>query len=94
VKRITIIGLVFCFYVFLGFAFAAQCQAEEYYTYKDPNGTLVISNKMPPSGSIVLKRHELPDTPDAQTQAQQSQEGGDTQLNENAERSAKPSKDK
>jgi hypothetical protein len=90
VKTITTIALVFSFSLFLGLALATQGQAEEHYIYKDPHGNLVISNKLPPTGSIVLKRHELPEATDLQVQ--QSQESSDTPLNGPSEGSAKPSK--
>ena len=67
-------------------------QAEEFYAYKDPHGNLVISNKLPPTGIIVLKRYELPQATDPQVQ--QPQEGSDTQQNAHSEDSAKPSKNK
>jgi hypothetical protein len=91
VKNVTTIGLVFGFFLFLGLALATRSQAEEYYTYKDPHGNLVISNKLPPTGSIVLKRYELPQ---ADPQVQPSQETSDTKLNGESEGSAKPSKNK
>jgi hypothetical protein len=91
-KNVTSIGLVFCFYLFWGLAVATQGQAEEYYTYKDPHGNLVISNKLPPTGSIVLKRQELPEAADPQVQ--QTQEGSNTQLNGPSEGSATPPKNK
>jgi Domain of unknown function (DUF4124) len=92
VKTFTTFGLGFCLSLLLGLALAPQGQAKEYYTYKDPRGDLVISNKVPPTGSIVLKRHELPEATDSQVQ--QPQEGGDTQINGQSEGSDKPSKNK
>jgi hypothetical protein len=92
VKTVTRIGLVFCFSLFLGLALAPQGQAEEFYAYKDPHGNLVISNKLPPTGSIVLKRYELPEANDPQIQ--QRHEGSDTQLNGKSEDRAKPSQNK
>jgi hypothetical protein len=71
------VGILF-FCVF-GSRLATPGQAEEFYAYKDPHGNLVISNKLPPTGSIVLKRYELPQATDPQVQ--QPHEGGDTQLN-------------
>lgn len=91
-KIVTTIGLVFCFYVFLGLTLAGQGQAEEYYKYKDPHGNLVISNKPPPPGSNVLRKLDLPEANDPQVQ--QLQEGNDTELNGHSEGSAKPSKNK
>jgi hypothetical protein len=92
VKNITTIGLLFGFSLFLGLGLATRGQAEEFYAYKDPHGNLVISNKLPPTGSIVLKRYELPQATDPQVQ--QPHEGSDTRLNELSEDSAKPSKNK
>jgi len=89
VKTATIFGLVFCL---LGFALATQGQAAEYYSYRDPDGRLVISNKPPPPGSWVLRKLELPETADAQVQ--QPQAGDDTQLNEQSEGSEQLSKNK
>jgi len=91
-KNVTTIGLLFGFSLFLGLAAAPQGQAEEHYIYKDPHGNLVISNKLPPTGTIVLKRYELPQATDPQVQ--QPHEGGDTQLNGSSEDPAKPSKNK
>jgi hypothetical protein len=87
VKIITTIALVFSFSLFLDLALVTQGQAEEYYIYKDSHGNLVISNKLPPTGSIIIKRHELP-------QVQESREGGEPQLKGSTENSAKPSKRK
>ena len=91
-KNVTTIGLLFGFFLFLGLGLATPGQAEEFYAYKDPHGNLVISNKLPPTGSVVLKRYELPQATDSQVQ--QSQEGSDTKLNGHSEDSAKPSKNK
>lgn len=84
-KTFRIFRLGFCLSLFLGLALATQGHAEEFYTYKDPHGNLVISNKLPPTGSIVLRRQELPEV-------QQPQEGNATPLNGQSERSAKPPK--
>jgi|GEM_PF-3460133 len=40
-----------------------QVLAADYYTYCDPDGRLVISNKKPPEGSKIIKKQQLPDTP-------------------------------
>jgi hypothetical protein len=87
VKTITKFGLVFGLFVFLGLALAAQGRAEEFYTYRDPHGNLVISNKPPPPGSKILKRQNLHEATDAEPA-----EGGDAQPNGRPEGSAKPSK--
>ena len=86
-KTTTTLALLFCFSLLL----APQGQAEEYYRYRDPDGRLVISNKPPPPGSIVLKRYELTEAADPQVQ---SPEGGNTQLNGTADGSTQPSKNK
>lgn len=39
--------------------------AADYFTYYDPAGKLVISNKEPPPGSKIIKKQDLPD--DAET---------------------------
>jgi hypothetical protein len=38
--------------------------AGDYYTYKDPNGKLVISNYAPPQGSNVIKKETLSEVTD------------------------------
>ncbi|HZD42245.1 MAG TPA: hypothetical protein VE131_16095 [Terriglobales bacterium] len=38
--------------------------AGDYYTYKDPNGKLVISNYVPPQGSDVIKKEALSEVTD------------------------------
>ena len=91
-KNVTTIGLIFGFSLFLGLGLVTRGQAEEFYAYKDPHGNLVISNKLPPTGSIVLKRYELPQVTDPQVQ--QPQEGSDTLLNGRSEDPSKPSKNK
>ena len=91
-KNVTTIGLLFGFSLFLGLGLATRGQAEEFYAYKDPHGNLVISNKLPPTGSIVLKRYELPQATDPQVQ--QPHEGADTLLNGRSEDPPKPSKNK
>jgi hypothetical protein len=42
--------IVFWLYLVLGPALPSMGQAEEYYTYRDPTGKLVISNKPFPPG--------------------------------------------
>ena len=88
-KSATIFGFVFCL---LGFTLATQSQAAEYYSYRDPDGRLVISNRPPPSRSLVLRKLELPESADPQVQ--QPQENDDRQLNGQSEGSAKQSNDK
>ena len=60
----SFLSLAMCFFLFLGMAPAAQVMAEEYYTYQDANGKLVISNKKPPPGSKIIKKQDLPDLAD------------------------------
>jgi hypothetical protein len=73
VKLALISAVVACL---IGLA-APNSRAEEYYIYKSPHGRLVISNKPPPAGSDVLRKLELPETPDAE--AQSGQESGNAQ---------------
>ena len=91
-KNVKTIGLLFGFSLFLGLGLATRGQAEEFYAYRDPHGNLVISNKSPPTGSIVLKRYELLQAPDPQVQ--RPHEGSDTQRNGLSEDPAKPSKNR
>lgn len=86
-KIVTTIGLVFCFYLFLGLVLATQGQAEDHYIYKDPRGLLVISNKPPPSGSNVLRKLDL-----TEGLVQQPQQAGDSQPSGRSDGSAKQSK--
>ena len=91
-KTLTRIGLVFCLYLFFALAFVAQGQAEEFFIYKDSQGNLVISNKPPPHGSSVLKKHDLPETPGPEVS--QPQQGVAPQPNERSESSPQPLKSK
>ena len=84
----TTLKLAFCFYLFLGLALATQGQAGEYYTYRDPNGKLVISNKQPPPGSKIVRQQTLPDL--AESDTLHVRDGDETRPNGNAN-SAKPS---
>jgi hypothetical protein len=56
-----ILNLAFGCFLVLGTALATQVFAEDYYTYQDANGKLVISNKKPPAGSKILKTQDLPE---------------------------------
>lgn len=40
-----------------------QLFAADYYTYCDPDGKLVLSNKKPPAGSKIIRKQQLPDNP-------------------------------
>ena len=64
----TILNLAFCFCLFLVIGAARSGLAADYYTYHDPGGKLVISNKLPPPGSKIIKKQDLPELPDTQTQ--------------------------
>jgi hypothetical protein len=79
---------IYAFYVFLGIALATQAQAEEYYTYRDPDGKLVISNKPPPAGSQIIKQQNLPDVP--ASQIRDTREREDVTVNANTKASPKP----
>jgi hypothetical protein len=79
---------IYAFYLFLGIALATQGQAEEYYTYRDPDGKLIISNKPPPAGSKIIKQQNLPEVADSQIQ--DTKESEDVRLNGNSKGSAKP----
>jgi hypothetical protein len=92
VKIVSRIGLVFCFYLFLAFTLVTHSEAEEFYTYKDPQGNLVISNKTPPPGSTVLKQQDLPRTPGAEVP--QPQKGADPQPSGRPESAPEPPKSK
>jgi hypothetical protein len=85
IARATLISL------FLGLAVVKQGQAEDYYIYHDPDGKLVISNKEPPPGSKIVKRHSWPEATDAE--ASQSQQPNNPQPNAQTEGS-KPSRTK
>jgi hypothetical protein len=80
--------------LFLGLAAVTPAQAEDYYyIYRDPNGKLVISNREPPPGSKIIKRHSWPDATDTEAEASQSQQPNNPQPNGQTEGS-KPSKTK
>jgi hypothetical protein len=64
-KNAITVALLTCFVVLA----AANGQAEEYYVYRNPNGGLVISNKLPPAGSDMLRKLELPEVPQDKAQA-------------------------
>ena len=91
-KLLLRIGLVMCFYVFSASALITHSQAEEYYTYKDPQGNLVISNKPPPPGSSVLKKQDLPEI--VGQQITQPPPGTDPQPNGRPESRPQPQKSK
>ena len=91
-KLLLRIGLVMCFYVFSASALLTHTQAEEYYTYRDAHGHLVISNKPPPPGSSVLKKQDLPET--VGPQVSQPPSGADTQPNGRRESSPQTQKSK
>jgi hypothetical protein len=90
VKTTTRIGLVFCFCSFAALTSSTQSVAAEYYTYKDAQGNLVISNKTPPPGSTILRKHELPEAP--QDDVAPPPEGAASQTNGESENPPPPSK--
>jgi hypothetical protein len=78
--------------LFLGLAAVTSGDAGDYYIYRDPDGKLVISNKEPPSGSKVIRRHSWPEATD--TDAPQSEPPISPSPNVQTESSPKPSKTK
>ena len=60
VARATLISL------FLVLTVVTQGHTEDYYIYQTANGDLVISNKQPPSGSIIIKQLPGETAPDQQ----------------------------
>jgi hypothetical protein len=68
--------------IFLSLSWVAQSHAEEHFVYRDRDGNLVISNRPPPAGSVVLKKLDLID-------GKQPGEDRDTQL-KNPEAPPKP----
>jgi hypothetical protein len=86
--------LVTCFYVFSASALVPHGHAAEYaeyYIYKDPYGRLVISNKLPPDRSSILKKHHLREPAE---EVPQPQETADPQPNGGRETSPQPQKSK
>jgi len=53
--------------LFLGLAAVRPGQAEDYFIYRDPDGKLVISNKKPPLGSMIIRQRELPEFAETQS---------------------------
>ena len=45
-------------------AMIKTADAGEYFTYRDPQGNLVLSNIIPPAGSRIIKREALPEITD------------------------------
>ena len=89
-KRINVRAALIA--LFLGLAAVTPGQAEEYYVYQTPNGALVISNKEPPPGSKIIKRHSWPEATDSEVS--QSKPPDNPQPNGPTEGSPKPSKNK
>jgi Domain of unknown function (DUF4124) len=83
---------IYAFYLFLGIALATPGHAEEYYTYRDPDGKLTISNKRPPAGSKIIKQQNLPELADSPIQ--DPKESEDVRLNENSKASVNPPRKK
>jgi hypothetical protein len=78
--------------LFLGLAVVTSGYAGDYYIYRDPDGKLAISNKEPPSGSKVIRRHSWPEATD--TDASQTELPISPAPNVQTESSPKPSKTK
>jgi hypothetical protein len=77
----------------LGLGMVTPTQAEDYYyIYRDRDGKLAISNKEPPPGSKIIKRHSWLEPTDSEVP--QSQQPNNPQPNIQAEGSLKPSKAK
>jgi hypothetical protein len=87
----TILNLAFCFCLFFVVGFATAAFAADYYTYRDPDGKLVISNKPPPPGSKIINKQDLIESTDIQTPGQ---EPVDTKANGGTTESFRPSKEK
>ena len=49
---------------FIALAMINEGNAGEYFIYQDSKGTLVLSNKVPPTGSKIIKRETLPEVSD------------------------------
>jgi hypothetical protein len=64
----TVLNLAFCLCLFLIIGVWRSGLAAEYYTYYDPDGKLVISNKLPPPGSKAIKKQDLAEPNDIPTQ--------------------------
>ena len=82
-KITTIVAMLFAFL----FLFAAHGQGEEYFIYEDAQGKWVISNKVPPPGSNILRKLDMPEYRD--TQMQQVQESGSARSTGKLEGSSK-----
>ena len=63
-KSSTTVALIFAVLFFL----APAGEAEEHYIYKDLQGRLVLSNQKPPPGSTILRKLDLPEFREVQTQ--------------------------
>ena len=62
----TILKLILSFFWLIALAVIGPGYAGEYYTYRDPNGKLVISNYAPPQGSNVIRKETLSEVTDQQ----------------------------
>jgi hypothetical protein len=83
VKITTIVAMLFAFL----FLFAAHSRAGEYFIYEDAQGKWVISNKVPPPGSNILRKLDMPEYRD--TQMQQVQESASARSTGKSEGSSK-----
>jgi len=58
--------LIVSFSWFFALALARDAYAGDYYMYRGPNGSLVISNNEPPPGSKIIKKETLSEATDQQ----------------------------
>jgi hypothetical protein len=86
------LNLAFGLRLFLGLALIRQAQAEDYYIYRDADGKLAISNKEPPPGSKIIKRHSWTEGTDSEVS--QTKPPDNPQSNIHAESSPEPFKNK
>src|SRR5262249_14766499 len=60
-NRRTILQIVFSSSYFFAMTLIGHAYAGDYFTYQDHDGRLVISNKVPPPGSKIIKKETLPE---------------------------------
>lgn len=60
--------VAFSLFVFFVLTLGTRAFAADYFTYFDSAGKLVISNKQPPPGSKIIKKQDLPDVTDEESQ--------------------------
>ena len=56
--------LIFPLCCFMALVMIKNADAGEYFTYRDPQGNLILSNSIPPAGSQIIKRETLPEVSD------------------------------